>query len=61
MHTVGYGMDGWSVGTFCLVQGTLSTQYSVITYMGKKSEKEWIIRLCITGSLCCTAEINTTL
>ena len=36
------------------------TQYSVITYMGKESEKEWIY-VCITESLCCTPETNTTL
>ena len=32
-----------------------STQYSVITSMGKESEKEWI---CITDSLCGTPETN---
>ena len=31
------------------------TQYLVITYNGKESEKEYI-----TESLCCTEEINTT-
>ena len=35
-----------------------STQYSVITYMGKKSEKEWIIHIHITQSLFCTLEIQ---
>lgn len=34
------------------------TQYSVMIYMGKESEKEWI---CITKSLYCTPEANTTL
>jgi len=35
MPTVVYGMIGlYSTGN--------STQYSVITYMGKESEKEWI-------------------
>ena len=38
-----------------------STQYSVMTYMGKESKKEWIICICITDSLCCRAETNTTL
>ena len=33
-----------------------STQYSVITYMRKESEKVYI-----TESLCCTPETNTTL
>ena len=33
------------------------TQYFVITYNGKKSEKEYI---CKTESLCCTPETNTT-
>ena len=48
----------------CMANGDLlsstgnSIQYSVITYMGKESEKEWI---CIIESLCCTAEIITTL
>ena len=28
------------VRTYCIAQGT--TQYSVITYMRKESEKEWI-------------------
>ena len=27
--------------TYCIAQGTL-TQYSVLTYMGKESKKEWI-------------------
>ena len=35
-----------------------STQYSVMTYVGKESKKEWIY---ITDSLCCTPETNTTL
>ena len=38
-----------------------STQYLVITYMGKESEKEWIYVIRITESLCCIAENNTTL
>ena len=37
-----------------------STQYSVVTYMGKESEKVDIC-ICITDSFYCTAETNTTL
>ena len=37
-----------------------SIQYCVITYMGKKSEKEWIY-VYITESLGCTPETNKTL
>ena len=38
------------------------TQYLVITYNGKESEKEYTYiytYICITESLCCTLEINT--
>ena len=39
-----------------------STQYSVIAYMGKESEKEGLCTyIHITESLCCTLETNTTL
>ena len=39
-----------------------STQYSVITYMGKETEKEWIyVYVCIAESLYCTPETNTAL
>ena len=37
-----------------------STQYSVITYVGKESEIEWIT-VCITESFSCALEINTIL
>ena len=44
------------------------TQYFVITYEGKESEKEYThthtyiyTYVCITESLCCTLETNTTL
>ena len=37
-----------------------STQYSVMAYMGKESKKVDIC-ICITDSLCCTPETNTTL
>ena len=36
-----------------------STQYSVMAYMGKESKKR--VDICITDSLCCTPETNTTL
>ena len=35
-------------------------QYPVINPNGKEYEKEFMY-ICITESLCCTAEINTTL
>ena len=35
-----------------------STQYSLITYMRNKSEKEWIYVLCVTKSLTCIPETN---
>ena len=41
-----------------------STQYSVINYVGKESEREWMCEYTqsdITKSLCFTAEIITTL
>ena len=38
-----------------------STQYSVITQMGKEFENRMTICICITGSLCCTPETHTTL
>ena len=34
-------------------------QYPVINYNGKNMKKN--VRICLTESLCCTAEINTTL
>ena len=40
------------------------TQYYVIIYKGKESEKEYIythIYICITESLCCTPETYTIL
>ena len=43
----------YSIGKF--------TQYCVVNYMGKEPQKEWIYDICITDSLCCTPEINTTL
>ena len=38
-----------------------STHYSIMTHMGKESKKRIDICVCITDSLCCTAETNTTL
>ena len=38
-----------------------STQYFVIVYRGKESEKRTDVCTCITDSICCTAEIVTTL
>ena len=38
-----------------------STQYYVMTYMGKESKKEWEHVMCITDTLCCTVETNTKL
>ena len=35
-----------------------SAQYSVMVYVEKESEREW---MCMTESLCCTAEMITTL
>ena len=37
-----------------------STQYSVISYAGKESERMHM-SICMSGSLCCTAEIITAL
>ena len=31
--------NDWAMGTYCLAQGTL---YSVIIYLGKESESEWM-------------------
>ena len=44
-----------------------SIQYSVIIYMGKESEREWMCACvtvslgctCVTLSLCCTADMFT--
>ena len=38
-----------------------STQYFVMAYMGKGSKKRVDICICITDSVCCTLETNTTL
>ena len=71
----GQGGVNWEIGTdICtllyirwmtnrnLLCGTgNSTQCCVVTYMGKESKKEWLICICVTGSLCCAAETGTTL
>ena len=51
----------WMVNRDLLYSTGNPTQYSVITYMEKECEKEWIHVMCITESLCCIAEIITTL
>ena len=56
MHTVVCGMDGQQGPA---VQTGKSTYYSVITYRGEEIRKR--MDVCITESLCCTAEIITTL
>ena len=38
----------------------LGNKYSVMTYMGKEC-KRVDVRICITDSLCCIPETNTTL
>ena len=58
-HTEMYGMTSqWGPPVYSTEN---STQYSVIIYKEKESEKEWVLCTCITESLCCTAEIITTL
>ena len=53
-HTMVYGMDGqWDL--LYMYSTGPSIQYSVITYMGMD------MCICMTESICCTAEINTTL
>ena len=36
-----------------------STQYPIMTFMGKESKKR--VDICITDSFCCTPETNTPL
>lgn len=43
--------------TFCDSAGS-STQYSVMSHMGKESKREDVC-VCVTVSLCCLAETNT--
>ena len=52
------GHVGW-INNMVLVYSTGNyIQYPVISHNGKEHAKEYV---CITESLCCTAEINTTL
>ena len=50
---------GWINSKTLLCSTGNYTQYPVINQNGKEYEKEYIYS--ITESLCCTAEINTTL
>ena len=50
-----YIQDGLKKKSYCLAQGTI---FKVLKHNGKEYEKE---NICITQSLCCTAEINITL
>ena len=49
---------GWIDNKVLLYSTGNHIQYPVINHNGKQYEKEYI---CITESVCCTAEINTTL
>ena len=55
------GIDKYTL--LCIKYSTgNSTQYSVMSHMGKESKKERIyVFVNITDSLCCTPETNTTL
>ena len=57
---------GWINNKILLCSTGDYIQYPVINHHGKEYEKEYIyiyiyIYICITESLCCTVEINTTL
>ena len=57
MHTEVHGMTGHRD----LLYGTEnSAQYPVIIHVGEESERTDVC-VCMTGSLCCAAEVNTTL
>ena len=58
IYTILYKIDNQQGPT---VSTGNSTQYSVITYMGKGSKKRMDSWICITNSLYCTPESNTTL
>ena len=49
----------WITNKDLLYSTENSARYPVMTYMGKESEKR--VGICITDSLSCTAETNTTL
>ena len=53
---------GWINNKVLLYSTGNYIQYPVINHNGKEYEKECVyINLCLTESLCCIAEINTTL
>ena len=52
---------GWINNKVLLCSTGNYIQYSVINHNGKEYEKECNVWICVTESLCCTAEINTTL
>ena len=49
---------GWIKNKVPLYSTGNYVQYTVINHNGKEYEKN--VYICITESLCCTAEINTT-
>ena len=51
---------GWINNKVLLYSTGNYIQYPVINHNGKEYEKKYIY-VCITESLCCTAEMNTTL
>ena len=51
---------GWINNKVLLYSTGNYIQYPVINHNRKEYEKEYVC-VCITESLCCTAEINTTL
>ena len=51
---------GWINSKVLLYSTGSYIQYPIINHNGKEYEKECIY-ICITESLCCTAEINRTL
>ena len=53
---VNYYIQNEETRSYCTAQG-----YSVVNNNGKEYEKEYIYNICITESLCYTAEMNTTL
>ena len=53
---------GWINNKVLLYSTGNYTEYSVVNHNGKEYEKVYkYINVCITGSLYCTEEINTTL
>ena len=60
MQTIIYRMDKQPTYKIRLYSTGNHIQYPVINHNGKVYEKEYMY-ICITESLCCTAEINTAL